>query len=104
VELSTSVDFAYQALAVDERRGPFRPAIWRQRPDAVGQTLEQVWFAGVHSNVGGGYPKQGMSIVPLVWMMEEAERAGPDGRGLRFSGIDRQQYHERFHVSPQVSD
>ena len=76
VELSTAVDFAYQALAVDERRGPFRPAIWRQRPDAVGQTLEQVWFAGVHSDVGGGYPESGLSDGPLRWMLDRAAAVG----------------------------
>jgi len=55
-DLSTTVDAAFQALAIDEKRPPFEPAIWSQQPDAVGQRLEQVWFAGVHCDVGGGYP------------------------------------------------
>ena len=40
--------------------------------------MEQVWFAGVHSNIGGGYPKQGMSLVPLDWetVLSSAERTG----------------------------
>ena len=38
--------------------------------------VEQVWFTGVHSNVGGGYPKQGLSLVTLDWMMERAEEQG----------------------------
>jgi uncharacterized protein (DUF2235 family) len=55
VELSTFVDFAYHAVAIDECRGPFTPTLWCQQPGAVGQTMEQVWFPGVHSDVGGGY-------------------------------------------------
>lgn len=76
VELSTWVDFAYQALAIDERRGPFRPTIWKQRPDAVNQTLEQVWFAGVHSDIGGGYPETGLSDLALLWMLDKAASCG----------------------------
>lgn len=52
-DLSTTVDAAFQALAIDEKRAPFRPTVWKQQANAVGQRLEQVWFAGVHSDVGG---------------------------------------------------
>jgi hypothetical protein len=45
-----------------------------------------------------------MSLAPLVWMMEEAERPGPGGLGLRFSAIDRQQYHERQNVGDKLYD
>lgn len=72
VELSTSVDHGYQALAVDERRGPFSPTLWTQRADAGTQTIEQVWFAGVHSDVGGGYPDSQLSDIPLLWMLDKA--------------------------------
>jgi uncharacterized protein (DUF2235 family) len=54
VQLSRSVDSAYQALAIDEQRKPFAPAIWQQQPGAIEQFLEQAWSSGVHSNVGGG--------------------------------------------------
>lgn len=74
VKLSTSVDNAFQALAVDEHRKPFTPAIWEQQPEAnqVGQRLEQLWFAGVHSDVGGGYPETGLSDLALIWMFNRA--------------------------------
>ncbi len=77
-ELSSSVDHAYQALAIDERRPQFTPTLWWQ-PDedkARGQTLEQVWFAGVHTNVGGGYQDSGLSDVAFLWMKEKAEGCG----------------------------
>ena len=78
VKLSTIVDNAFQALAIDERRKPFTPAIWEQQPGApeVGQRLEQVWFAGVHSDVGGGYPETALSDVALVWMRNRAAECG----------------------------
>lgn len=69
--LSRIVKQARHALAVDDERETFHPVMWEHDP-----RVRQVWFAGAHSNVGGGYPKQGMSLVSLRWMMEEAEKAG----------------------------
>ena len=74
--LSSWVDNAFQALATDEHRKPFRPAVWQQSPNAKGQVLEQVWFAGVHSNVGGSYPDTGLSDISLLWMLTKAETCG----------------------------
>jgi len=78
VQLSTVVDNAFQALAVDEHRKPFMPSIWQQQPGAAqaGQRLEQVWFAGVHSDVGGGYPQTGLSDIALAWMTARATECG----------------------------
>jgi uncharacterized protein (DUF2235 family) len=94
VKLSTYVDRAFQALALDERRKPFTPAIWQQQPlpPGVRQTLEQVWFAGVHSDVGGGYPESGLADVALGWMAKKAADAGvaldPGKLGIPPSGPD----------------
>jgi uncharacterized protein (DUF2235 family) len=74
--LSSWVDNAFQALAIDEHRKPFRPSVWDQSVHAAAQVLEQVWFAGVHSNVGGSYPQSGLSDVTLLWMIEKAEACG----------------------------
>ena len=80
VKLSTRVRFAYQALSIDDRRKPFAPAIWEQQPGGIGtQTLEQAWFPGVHTQVGGGYSQSGLSNYALRWMQSRAE-----GAGLRF--------------------
>jgi len=73
VKLSRSVDHAYHALAIDEKRKAFAPTLWEQQENAGAQVLEQVWFAGVHSNVGGGYPKRGLSDLALLWMLRKAE-------------------------------
>lgn len=76
VKLSTYVDHAYQALAIDERRGPFVATLWEQQPTAKGQRLEQVWFPGVHSDVGGGQADPRLSDISLQWMVDRAALCG----------------------------
>ena len=66
---------ACHALSIDDERATFHPELWNERGAPAGQ-IEQVWFAGVHSNVGGGYPKHGISLVTLDWMMDEAGKCG----------------------------
>jgi uncharacterized protein (DUF2235 family) len=77
VTLSTWVDNAFHALALDERRKPFEPTLWDQADDAPAtQVLEQVWFSGAHSNVGGGYRDAGLSDIALLWLMNKAKGCG----------------------------
>ena len=68
--LGAHVDNAFHALALDEARKDFQPTLWQQNPaaQANGQVLRQVWFAGAHSNVGGGYDEHGLSDITLAWM------------------------------------
>jgi uncharacterized protein (DUF2235 family) len=75
VQLSKVVRNAFHALAIDEHRRAFRPALWSEKP-VPGQRVEQVWFAGAHSNVGGGYPDAGLADEAFVWMKERAEECG----------------------------
>lgn len=74
-ELSGTVEYAYHALAIDEHRAPFLPTLWTYKPKA-GQTVEQVWFCGAHSDVGGGYLEDDASKIALLWMLEKAKGAG----------------------------
>ena len=78
VELSSYVDFAFHAVAVDEHRKPFMPALWIQQQKAKdeGQVMEQMWFAGVHSDIGGGYKEHELSDGALLWIIEKAKSAG----------------------------
>lgn len=80
VALSDKVKQAYHALAIHERRTKFLPTLWTMpaKPRA-GQVLEQVWFAGVHSDCGGGYSDHALGDASLEWMIAKAER-----NGLRF--------------------
>ena len=77
VSLSTQVRFAYQALAIDERRGPYMPTLWTKQLDALkDQVLEQAWFPGTHDDVGGGCAQTGLSDGGLTWMCDRAARSG----------------------------
>ena len=75
IDLHSNVLHAYHAVAIDERRKPFAASLW-QRPTDRNGTLEQVWFAGVHSNVGGGYHPDGLANEALHWLVEKAESLG----------------------------
>jgi len=72
-QIGPSVMNAYHALSIDDERNTFHPLLWDETIK-TDTNLEQTWFAGVHSNVGGGYPKQSMAHVPLYWMMSKAEK------------------------------
>jgi uncharacterized protein (DUF2235 family) len=74
--LSSHVTHAFHALAIDEQRAAFKPTLWTQDPQASDQTLEQVWFAGVHTEVGGGSRDPALSDIALMWMIECAQACG----------------------------
>jgi uncharacterized protein (DUF2235 family) len=76
VHLSSYVANAFQALAIDERRRAFQPTLWTQQAHAINQRVEQVWFAGVHSNVGGGNADPGLSDLTFLWMRDRATECG----------------------------
>jgi uncharacterized protein (DUF2235 family) len=63
------------ALAVDEHRDEFVPTLWTGEAPA-GVKIEQVWFAGAHADVGGGYVTRQLADIPLVWMARKAEEEG----------------------------
>ncbi|MFN0148988.1 MAG: DUF2235 domain-containing protein [Dehalococcoidia bacterium] len=73
--LSRHVPYAYHALAIDEQRRAFIPTLWEVQPEAK-QKVEQRWFAGVHSDVGGAYPETGLSDIAFCWMRDKAAAAG----------------------------
>ena len=75
VGLNPCIQNAFQALAIDERRKPFAPNVW-EHPAGWSGTLEQAWFAGVHTNVGGGAPHDGLANEALHWIVGKAESLG----------------------------
>lgn len=77
------------ALALDDERHTFHPVLLDERasdlvpqkdrkptPHTDNERVTQVWFAGVHSNVGGGYPDDSLAHVSLLWMAGEAAKKG----------------------------
>ncbi|MGB6449706.1 MAG: DUF2235 domain-containing protein, partial [Steroidobacteraceae bacterium] len=78
--LSPQIANAYHAVAIDERRQEFPATLWTSAP-APGQTLEQVYFCGVHCDVGGGYPDDAgsgtaLSDITFSWLMAKAQALG----------------------------
>lgn len=117
-ETNPSVAIFRHALALDERRRMFRVSRWNQsqkfvpnryRPTtAIEQDIEQRWFAGVHSDIGGGYPEteSQLSKFPLIWMIDEAVKAGlrinkPNYRHLAFGESHDEGKHD--YVAPSAT-
>lgn len=78
VSLSPIVEKAYHALAIDERRGSFAPTLWDSDTEISTSRLEQVWYAGVHTNIGGGYELDGLANIPLHSVKKRAASCGLD--------------------------
>jgi len=87
-EENDSVEAVRHAVAIDERRRMYRPQLWKKggefwdhpvEPTAkVPQDVKEVWFSGVHGDIGGGYDEAGSALakIPLAWMIDETERMG----------------------------
>lgn len=97
--LGAHVDHAYHALSLDDDRRAFQPVLWHAKGDASDARIHQVWFAGVHSNVGGGYEKQGMSLVALDWMLRQAAE-----HGLRLQNFDLELFRAHASVDDMLYD
>ena len=88
--LHPSVAHAYHAVSIDERRAQFMPTLWTAvdgsyRPNDA--QVEQVWFPGVHCDVGGSYQESELSDIALSWMIHKAIE-----NGLTFSAADMANY------------
>lgn len=92
-KVSNIVEHAIQALALDDHRAAFQPAIWEQpdrtpndrnpKNDPQLKSLNQVWFPGVHSNIGGaGYDDQSITNETLAWMVSKLQTLGHNGKPL----------------------
>jgi len=68
-EIGPHIEYGLHAMAIDERRRAFTATAWVNKPGEDRQNVEQVWFAGAHSNVGGGYKQAGLSDHALIWMI-----------------------------------
>ncbi|WP_346912446.1 DUF2235 domain-containing protein [uncultured Roseibium sp.] len=85
---NSSVEHVRHALAIHERRTMFQPQLWPagkdfrpnrfQKKGAVPQDVKEVWFAGVHGDIGGGYPEEGSQLakITLSWMIDETKPLG----------------------------
>jgi uncharacterized protein (DUF2235 family) len=88
--LHPEVQKAYHAVCIDERRAQFMPTLW-SNPDGSPRVndaqVTQVWFPGVHSDVGGSYSESQLSDIAMRWMMKKAMACG-----LMFTDAAMKQY------------
>lgn len=75
-KLNGKVAKACHALSIDDERHTFHPVLWDERQECDPERIEQVWFPGVHSDVGGGYPRRDLALVSLDWMISKVEATG----------------------------
>ncbi len=78
LKLNPDIKYGFQAIAIDEKRRPYKVILWDKRDKVDNQVIEQVWFAGVHSEVGGGCSKDECSLsdIAFAWMMDKASECG----------------------------
>lgn len=95
-KLHPSVKNAYHALAIDDDRLWFHPSLWAKKTREE-QIVEQIWFSGAHTDVGGGFNEPGLSDIALEWMLEKAV-----SHGLRIFLGSRKYWN--FVVSPDPTD
>lgn len=100
--LGSHIDHAFHALAIDEKRGPFQATLWEHpfNPLKPHPQVEQVWFSGVHSDVGGGYDDCRLSNITLRWMVGKLKKlgvrfqSGDDSESVDDSGPSPDDVHE----------
>jgi len=96
--LNDKVACARHALSLDDERETFHPLRFDLEKSPHPERIKEVWFAGVHSDVGGGYPEDGSAHVPLAWMMDEI------GDGLRYLPGARQTLADKASAYAPVHD
>ncbi len=96
--LSGIVENAFHAVAVDEHRGLYDVCLWDpEQPRS--RRLEQRWFVGAHSDVGGGYADRALSDIALRWMQDRAQEVGLGLNPARLPTIQERNIQGRLHDS-----
>lgn len=103
-KLTDNVKYACQALAIDDERTAFWPYVWQEKniegaKDRTPDNVNQVWFTGMHANVGGGYERDGLAGIPLHWLMQQAEE-----KGLVFNSDAAQIVQNSSHIHGRMYD
>ena len=107
-----SVESVRHAVAIDERRTMFQPQLWPAGKDYWGgpfrskepapQDVKEIWFSGVHGDVGGGYPEKvsGLAKIPLAWMIDETKKLGLSYKTRTINDIVLGKNKAKDHVKP----
>jgi uncharacterized protein (DUF2235 family) len=98
---SPVVEKVRHALSLDEERRSFHPLRFTQGPRPDGKQepdTQERWFAGVHSDVGGGYPNDEIAFEPLLWLADEAKG------DLTFDADTLARYRARLFPQAMIND
>lgn len=111
---NSSVEAVRHAVAIAERRTMFQPQLWPEgqkfsanrfdMTNAVAQDVREVWFSGVHGDVGGGYPEteSGLAKFPLYWMIEESKKLGLSYKTRTVNELVLGKRSDRSYVAPDI--
>jgi uncharacterized protein (DUF2235 family) len=108
LNLNDAVWYARHAMSIDENRADFAKVGWAsrhqtgpKRPDEYPDWLQQIWFAGNHSDIGGSYPENEarLSDIALGWMVHAAKNL-PDGRTPDGFGIKTDDRYLKLNPDP----
>lgn len=113
-QTNQNVEHVRHAVAIDERRTMFEPQLWPsgklywpqpfQPQKAVLQDVKEVWFTGVHADIGGGYPEERSQLakIALHWMIEETKALGLDYKTRTINEIVLGRKEDSDYVSPSA--
>ena len=109
-----SVESVRHALAIDERRSMFQPQLWPAGQTYWGnpfndkhakpQDSKEVWFTGVHSDIGGGYAEEesGLAKITLAWMVNETQQLGLRFKQRTINSVVLGKGKENVHIAPDA--
>ncbi|MDX2506429.1 MAG: DUF2235 domain-containing protein [Gammaproteobacteria bacterium] len=92
-KLNKKILHACHAVSIDDERHTFHPVMWDESGGSGGR-IKQVWFPGVHTDVGGGYSRRSLSLITLDWMITQVEDKDVN-KGLVYIKDLRDQYKSK---------
>lgn len=101
-KVPSNLEYAYQALALDEDRKPYSPTLWESPKSddrSILKRLKQCWFPGVHSSVGGGYEDTSISDITIAWMVTQLSRHLAFDPGYI---LQQKKMNEQFYINEKV--
>jgi len=98
-KINKEIKNAYHAVSIDEQRSAFLPTLWDVNLAKKHQVVEQVWFSGVHSDIGGGYKERHHSDIPFQWMISKLKgKVIFNNKTYPYSDDVSQQIHDSYKI------
>lgn len=96
-KINKEIRYAYHAVSIDEQRETFRPTLWDVASARKSQVIDQVWFSGVHCDIGGGYKERHHSDIPFKWMISKIkDKVILNDESYPYSGDVSREIHDSY--------